>query len=179
MSEADEARALEEIRAALRTKTVLVDEAESRRIVESMGAGSRVLDELNRNDDLLAADAERNRLLRRTQRTLLGLTGFGLGMVGRTIERLGFIQPDTPLLGRVLIPMSALTLTLWIYNRIRGTHRSYQYDNALLWAGFTAGWSVLLTSTPGNAIAGLVGWGVSSLLGAVTLGRKKDDATDS
>lgn len=165
--EADDARVLDEIREALRTNTVLVDATESRRIVESMGAGSRILDALNESDDRLSADQSRARLLRRTQRTLLGCTGLGLGLVGQMIERLGVGQPEIPVPGRLLLVMSAMTLTLLLYNRAAGDRRTFQLDNAMLWIGFTAGWSTFLTGGAGNAIVGLAGWSVSSLLGVI------------
>jgi hypothetical protein len=170
----EETRVLDAIRGSdpeAKEPGVALDPIQVRRIAESMGVGSRVLDALYVEDDVDVARTTRFRRLRRVQRFLLGATGLGFGWVGRFIENLTATGPAP--LPTVLVPVVGLALFLIGYNRLRGEHRSYQLDNAILWAGFTIGWSVLMPGTRGDWLAGVVAWIALAALGLLAVGPRK------
>ena len=155
---------------------MVLDPIEARRIVESMGAGSRALDALNFESDVAIARAARFTRLRRVQRFLLGLTGFGFGWVGRLIEAATTAGSGASLLPTVLPPLVGLALILVGYNRFRGDRKAFQVDNAIIWSSFAVGWSVLMPGARGEWLPGCICWGALAALGLLIV-RRRDTST--
>lgn len=146
----------------------------TRRITDSMGAGSRLLDALHLAHDVEEAERLRLRRAGRVQRFLAGATGFGFAWTSRFIENL-LILPASSLLPTAVIPLAGLATVLWLYHRRRGDRRSYQFDNAVIWAGFTLGWTILAPGPSMSPLAGAIGWSACAAAGALLSPAKRAD----
>jgi hypothetical protein len=155
-----------------------LDGDQLRRVAESMGAGSRVLDKLNAAQDEEAAERSRLKRLRRVQRLLLGATSLGLAWTARFIENVFLPDSSLSLLPEAIAPLAGLALFLAVYNRLRGDQRTYQLDNTAIWTGFTLGWSVLPPQSFGDILPGAACWVAFSVLGIVVARRGRATPPD-
>jgi len=143
-------------------------------IAASVGIGpealERALDELRR-----AEKARRTRLkvLRGVRRVLGVATGLVLGLLATLIWML---VPDAggnpPLATAVLL--AAMVALLAIYHRHRGDQRTYQIDNAAIWAAFAIG-AFPASRAAGGIPLGVVAWLVFAVVGILLIGSRRAD----
>lgn len=142
-----------------------IDSVELHEIATSVGISPTALDLAL--DELRSEEKARRKglkWLRRVRRVIGVAAAATLGLLSTSIQALfGHEAGVGAMLGSVAL-LVAVVLLLVVYNRFRGDQRTYQIDNATIWAAFT------LASRPVSAVAGGVPPGVLAWLGLTALG---------
>jgi cation transport ATPase len=164
----DEAHVRQVLRRAMEIDDLVahtIDSVELQEIATSVGISPTALDLAL--DELRSEEKARRRTLKwlRRVRRVIGVAAAAmLGLLSTSMQALfGHEAGVDTMLGSLALLVTVVVL-LVVYNRFRGDQRTYQIDNATIWATFT------LASRPVSAVAGGVPPGVLAWLGLTVLG---------
>jgi hypothetical protein len=151
-----------------------IDADELRAIAASVGISAEALDQALA--EMRRAEKARKRALktlRRVRRLLAAAGAVVLGLLTTILSAFSGGAVGGAMMLTTVALLTAMVLMLAVYNRVRGDQRTYQIDNAVIWALFVL--ASRGANVGGMIPPGLIAWLALAVLGVLVIGRRQSE----